>query len=453
MKKWCILFAILMIVLALAACSDKSGDATTEKKDETESLVSTDEKVSEIITESFSPVGTSETEETEISETSEIKPTEQTTTEPIEYKEVSMTSDIRYRANIFLSNFSELWFNEKYIWDEETETRIAAFEPFDCDHADPMTLLDFCWLHIKCNMYSEIRHITHESNLYYGIHIDTINSMCERFFGKTIERSEIKTGEKAQHIGYRRILIGDLVCTPAADGETYTNMTVANKMYELENGCYKVDFSIYTVNDIGGDESIVLASGTIQDKSVYYFSPDQAASHPDFSHHLDGTAIVRPYCTPNGTDTYQLVSYSLSAESSKEHNAEAPRESSAPTEAVPTEPSSSAIAVTITPQELVGNWNVDTQRTMDYNGKSMNFMFGKPYSDSMSFDASGNFKYYITYYGGEGSYLILDNYIEYAITDWYDEQVTAQLEVLEIDGALYLVQEVSGNKVFWEKAD
>ena len=88
-------------------------------------------------------------------------------------------------------------------------------------------------------------------------------------------------------------------------------MTVANEMYDLGDGTYGVYFHIYSISDMGRDNSIVLAGGIVQDKSVYYYTDADAAANSYFSYYRSGYAEVRPYTTVGGTESYQLLSYVL----------------------------------------------------------------------------------------------------------------------------------------------
>lgn len=325
------IFAILLLVLALSlsACgiselrdfsleniitklkeSSTATDPYLEFQPETTENVSvTVEPTEEAVEESTQEITETEREpETSAPETEAPTPTE--TTAPT-YPEIFITEDIQYRTNIFLSNFSEVWFNETYIWDEATQTFRNDSKPFVTATADPTDLMNFCWMNIKLNSNSDMKTIRHNSGSYYGVHIDDLNDTCERFFGRTLSRSELPSGEMDEYGQYVCLLIDDYVCKTAADGETYPNMTVSHKIYDMGNGLYQVDFTIYTVNDIGGDSNIVAASGIVHDKSVYYFTSEDAVSHPAFSYHLSGTAVVKPYVTPRGTSTYQLISYEL----------------------------------------------------------------------------------------------------------------------------------------------
>ncbi len=255
------------------------------------------------------------TQATEAEETTQPPTETELETQPVTteraYQEITISESVQYRANIFLSNFSELHFNEIGSWDNAMQKYTYLPSSFVTEDADPVDMLEFCWLNIKANSYSQVETLSYDSCSYYGIHIDSINYTCERFFDTTLSPSQIP-GSPINEYGYYDLLwIGDYICKPAADGASYTNMTVANKIYDMHNGLYLVDFTIYSVNDLGSDGSVASIGGVISDKSVYYFTSADATTCSFLSYHLNGTAVVRPYVTPNGTDSYQLVSYDL----------------------------------------------------------------------------------------------------------------------------------------------
>lgn len=108
----------------------------------------------------------------------------------------------------------------------------------------------------------------------------------------------------------------------------------------------------------------------------------------------------------------------------------------------------------ISEQDLIGIWNVDTDYTMDYNHTSMNDMYGRPYNDKMTIGEDGYFRYFITYYGGEGSFKLMDDLLEYDVELFEGGKESASLQMQEINGTLYLVQEYWGQySIFWKKTE
>lgn len=215
-------------------------------------------------------------------------------------KEISISRDEQYKSNIFLSNFSEQSFYEFHTSNK-----------FEVKTADVMELVKFAWIYAKINMAKEVEWIVQDNFPYYGVDIETINSVSLRFFDRGITLSDIRSGRWDEYDNSEFLVEGNKVCLPAADGETYNHMTVANKMYDLGDGTRKVEFTIYSISDIGGEDSIVLSGGIVQDKSVYYYTAEDANANQYFDYYLSGVAVVKPFTTKNGTATYQLLSYEL----------------------------------------------------------------------------------------------------------------------------------------------
>lgn len=217
-----------------------------------------------------------------------------------------LSQDEQYGINIFLSNFSEQWFNESYVWDEQNDDYVLVTDKFESKNADTMQLVDFACLYAKINM-SETEFIQYNGYSYEGVSINTVNSLTQRFFGQTVNLEDIRVGEFNEYIGYTTVVIDDKVCRPAADGKTYNNMAVAEQVYDLHDGTLQVNFIIYSISD----EEIAPIASTIQDKSVYYFTPEQANANSSFKYHLSGTAVIEPYTSSDGKESYQLISYEV----------------------------------------------------------------------------------------------------------------------------------------------
>lgn len=238
---------------------------------------------------------------TEVTEPADTQPPETEATEaPTEPEPVLMelSADERYEINIFLSNFSEQCFREDFIWNEA-----ASNEVFYSAEADIVEIVSFVWLFAKINRSDE-EDVSYNGDFYYGIDIDVLDSLAQRFFGRTLTESEISAAKEPGYSVY-----DGMVCYPAADGDTYTNMTVTDRMYDLGDGTMRAEFAIYSAS-MDTDE-VVGAGGPIHDKSVYYMTGEQIRGRSDFEFHLKGAAVVRPQTLDNGRESYQLVSYEL----------------------------------------------------------------------------------------------------------------------------------------------
>ena len=208
---------------------------------------------------------------------------------------VELTAEDRYALNAFLSNFSEQWFHEGYIWYKTRSDNI-----FRSANAGITELVSFVWLHAKINCYSDLEVVQVGDNYYYGFRLSLLADSAERFFGRTLTEADLPTDESEDFF-----LQGEMVCGPAADGESYTNITVTEQVYDLGDGTLLAEFTIY--------DAWVLAQmgGSAFEEDVHYLTGEEARSNPDLSLHLTGAAVVRPHTLEDGQKTYQLVSYEL----------------------------------------------------------------------------------------------------------------------------------------------
>ena len=205
---------------------------------------------------------------------------------------VELTQEDRYALNTFLSNFSEQWFHESYVWSNPRSDTI-----FRSASAEVTELLGFVWLHAKINCYSDLEIVQSGDHYYYGFKLSLLSASAERFFGRTLTEADLPTDE-----GGDLFLLDGMVCGPAADGESYTNMTVTERVYDLGDGTLRCEFTIY--------DTWALAE-TAFEEDIYNLTGEEARNDPDLMQHLTGMAVVRPHTLEDGRETYQLVSYEL----------------------------------------------------------------------------------------------------------------------------------------------
>ena len=256
-------------------------------------------------------VGRQDTPTTEPQQTVATVPTTAVTTEPTEVVTVptetvtvptepqpvllELNREERYEINIFLSNFSEQWFHEGALWDDQ-----PGNEVFYSDQAAVEEIVDFVWLFAKINRGSQMEVVHNGGVSYYAFELGTLDSLAQRFFGRTLSETELRSMDMEYYA-----LLDGMVCGPAADGETYMNMTVTDRMVDLGDGTMGVDFTIYSA------WAFADAGGYVDNKELYYLTGEQARSLSDLELHLKGTAVVRPQTLENGRESYQLVSYEL----------------------------------------------------------------------------------------------------------------------------------------------
>lgn len=208
---------------------------------------------------------------------------------------VDITPDDRYALNTFLSNFSEQWFHEGYVW-----YKTRSDTTFRSDSAEVKDIVGFVWLHAKINCYSDLEVVQNGDNYYYAFKLSLLSASAERFFGRTLNEAELPTDESADFF-----LLDGMVCGPAADGESYTNMTVTEQVYDLGDGTFMAEFTIYDAWALAERDEAAF------EEDVYYLTGGEARNHPDLTQHLTGAAVIRPHTLEDGQKTYQLVSYEL----------------------------------------------------------------------------------------------------------------------------------------------
>lgn len=201
----------------------------------------------------------------------------------------------RYEINTFLSYFSEQWFHEEF-----DATDDAPNDIFYAETGNIAQIVDFVWLYAKLNHYTELRFVNKDDRSYYAFDLDLLSPIAERFFGRTLTEASLENMESAYYV-----LLDGMVCGPAADGETYTNISVTDRMHDLGDGTMLVEFTIYDTwafSDLGG---------IVPEKELYYLTGEEAQENPDLVFHLNGTAVVRPHTLEDGRESYRLVSYKL----------------------------------------------------------------------------------------------------------------------------------------------
>ena len=111
---------------------------------------------------------------------------------------------------------------------------------------------------------------------------------------------------------------------------------------------------------------------------------------------------------------------------------------------------------TISEQELLGEWVIDTEYTMEFNDMSMWDFYGTSFSDGgnkMTFGSDGSYKYYVAWCYGNGTFELQNGEIAVNLTDGDPIQGAIKLFVMT-DGVtrIALDQYGDGNLIFWIKS-
>lgn len=107
----------------------------------------------------------------------------------------------------------------------------------------------------------------------------------------------------------------------------------------------------------------------------------------------------------------------------------------------------------ITKQELIGDWEVDTDYTMNYNKMSMWDFYGTSFShggNKMTFNSNGTFSYYVAWCYGYGVFDVKEGSIILNLSDGDPDSIELTVtsdEVIRIG----LDQYLDGKLVFWVK--
>lgn len=194
---------------------------------------------------------------------------------------LSFGPEERKRINIFLSNFSEHGF-ERYPAGDETD----------------YVMLQYLCSYANINKPEIIQYDSNTSS--FVISRSNADATLMRFFGTTVTPTETYQ----TYTNY----FGDVIefqngsfYYPAASGESYAYLTIANEMYKNSDGTYQVYYSVYELNP-----DIYYESG-ISDK-YYAMTSSEAYADNSLMSCYNGEAVVKDYVSGDFL-SYQLCSY------------------------------------------------------------------------------------------------------------------------------------------------
>ena len=194
----------------------------------------------------------------------------------------SLTAAERTSLNVFLSNFSELYF--RHFDRDETPDRVA--------------LVDFAYMHNKINSFGRdkisVRQWNGES--CYSISAADVDQTLERFFGVKPDHGEFELDTHL--VGFD----GERYYFLAADGEAYNTFSVVNQVITDGSGTYWVRFDVYDL-----DITTYFDNNGIPD-ACYALSAAEAENNGLLEYLGTGEATLEDY-TNNGSATYRLLAY------------------------------------------------------------------------------------------------------------------------------------------------
>lgn len=203
-------------------------------------------------------------------------PTEPVATQPPAPQSTPVSlSGIQRRINVFLSNFSETF-----------------FDSYPCTKYE---MVSFAYSHARIN---------NDGKVYYGsweyyISETDVNNILNKYFGITYSQNGAEdvlsytTQYGTQTIRYD----GDYYYFPAADGEGYSYISIASEMVRNSDGSYTVKYDAYSLVNFWEDDT----------NNYYSYSTEQARNSIKLDYMYSGVARVKDYTRNNGTQSYQLL--------------------------------------------------------------------------------------------------------------------------------------------------
>ena len=190
-----------------------------------------------------------------------------------------MDEAAQYWANIFVSDFIE-----QYIASLDLET------------ADDMELADFAHMFCKINRRSALSY----DGDYETLSLGTVNELCERFFGRTLDPAEGVLRRNDWGVEWR--FENGKYYYPAADGEMFNRFAVVTELLHLPDGKVQMGFDVYAL-----DYEEYFNSG--MDSALYHMSAAEAAALAAAGRITrlgSGTALAVPV-EQSGHDGYWLL--------------------------------------------------------------------------------------------------------------------------------------------------
>ncbi len=183
---------------------------------------------------------------------------------------LNMDSAARREVNIFLSNFSEAYYEPNSGYCSLEEEKIG-----------------FAYTHSFLNSPS----LTFYEGDYMGMTAANVDAILNRFFGNSVPHETPKNSKEWFYENGKFLM-------RAASGEFYGYFSTATNMTKRADGNYDVAFNIYADYSEEGIES----------KSVYKLTDSEATAAYDYCG--SGQAVLKAK-VHNGSNTYELVSYSV----------------------------------------------------------------------------------------------------------------------------------------------
>lgn len=204
----------------------------------------------------------------------------------------TMSENQRYMINIFLSNFSEIDFND---YDANTASRDQLIY-FGCKHNS----VNHTSGAIPISDEEAAKYVTLDDFIHacYKTDEETVSNSIDRYLGKKVQHGEAKYNVMGYdwQFGYDN---GYYYYDSGEEGDARRVFSIADNMYDNGDGTYTVIFTNYS----SGYTDILNDCYNLTSESIEGFGikVNKGAT---------GKAVVRPY-NYNGKDTYQLISLNM----------------------------------------------------------------------------------------------------------------------------------------------
>lgn len=208
-------------------------------------------------------------------------PTEPVATQPPASQSTPVSlSGIQRRINVFLSNFSETF-----------------FDSYPCTKYE---MVSFAYSHARINNDGKVYYDSWE---YYISETD-VNNILNKYFGITYSQNGAEdvlsytTQYGTQTIRYD----GDYYYFPAADGGFNGYLSIATEMMRNSDGTYTVKYDVYSLAEMWEDDT----------NNYYNYTAEQARNSIKLDYCYSGVAIVKDYTRSDGNQSYHLLEMSRS---------------------------------------------------------------------------------------------------------------------------------------------
>lgn len=184
-------------------------------------------------------------------------------------EEMPIDAETQRKMNIFLSNFSE-----------------AGLMKYDMENRDFQDIL--WWVHIwtKINKWKSIEHEdVPGEGLCEKNSLENINSVLDKYLGFKMTKEQTESFSSPDET-YGFFFKDTSFYTPAADGESYTLLSIVSKAADLGDNKLKLSFTVYSQDLDAYFEG--------KEKDEYYkLAGDAASKNPELEQMYKGYAIVR----------------------------------------------------------------------------------------------------------------------------------------------------------------